>query len=266
MSATIIDIPEDDASITETDNHLSDQPQDTLEAIQPEEVTEEANDLPEKYQNKSVEDLVRMHQEAEKLVGRQGDEVGQLRRVVDDYIQQEIDKREDKTESVEEIDFFTDPDKAIESKINNHPAVKQAMAQAEKFNQASNLANLQRKYPKMEGYLQDDKFKEWVEGTDFRKALYTKANNEYDFQAADEMFGLWEERVSLVNQTATMEASDRSNQVRKASTGSGSGSRAGNGKKVYRRADIIKLMSTDPERYASMADEIQQAYADGRVK
>jgi hypothetical protein len=38
------------------------------------------------------------------------------------------------------------------------------------------------------------------------------------------------------------------------------------GKKIYRRADLINLQVTDPNRYASLADEIQSAYAEGRVK
>ena len=49
------------------------------------------------------------------------------------------------------------------------------------------------------------------------------------------------------------------------SESSTSGSSVG-GKKVYRRADLINLQMTDPARYAQMADEIQSAYAEGRVK
>ena len=37
-------------------------------------------------------------------------------------------------------------------------------------------------------------------------------------------------------------------------------------KPVYRRADLIRLRMQDPSRYESMAEEILQAYADGRVK
>jgi hypothetical protein len=37
-------------------------------------------------------------------------------------------------------------------------------------------------------------------------------------------------------------------------------------KRVYRRADLIRLKMTDPARYESLSDEIMQAYADGRVK
>src|SRR5512137_200187 len=44
------------------------------------------DDIPEKYRNKSVKDIIAMHQEAEKFIGKQGGEVGDLRKVVDDFI------------------------------------------------------------------------------------------------------------------------------------------------------------------------------------
>jgi hypothetical protein len=265
--ATIIDTVEEDTTDTTADNQTTDQ-QDNFQIPydEPEKETQEEDDLPDKYKGKSLKEVAAMHQEAERLVGRQGDEVGQLRKVVDDYIQTEIDKREVTKEPAEEVDFFTDPDKAIESKISNHPAVKQAVEQAEKFKQANSIAALQRKYPKMETHLNDPKFQEWIGGSEYRKNLFSKANNQYDIGAAEEMFGAWEERLSVVDQTVNAEASSRSAQVRQASTGSAGGSRAASGKKTYRRADIIKLMRTDPDRYQELSAEIMAAYSDGRVK
>ena len=53
----------------------------------PQEPTPESEDtIPEKYQGKSTAEIVRMHQEAEKLLGKQSGEVGELRSVVDSYI------------------------------------------------------------------------------------------------------------------------------------------------------------------------------------
>ena len=49
-------------------------------------------------------------------------------------------------------------------------------------------------------------------------------------------------------------------------TGGARGSAEGSRKKVYRRADIIKLMRTDPERYQALSEEILKAYSEGRVK
>ena len=57
-----------------------------------------------------------------------------------------------------------------------------------------------------------------------------------------------------------------SSQVKAANTGNVRGSAEGSRKKVYRRADIIKLMKTDPDRYQALSDEIMAAYAEGRVK
>jgi hypothetical protein len=38
------------------------------------------------------------------------------------------------------------------------------------------------------------------------------------------------------------------------------------GKKIYRRADLIRLKMTDPNRYDALSDEIMAAYQEGRVK
>ena len=41
-----------------------------------EQVTPSEPEIPDKYQGKSAQELVQMHQEAEKLLGRQSSEVG----------------------------------------------------------------------------------------------------------------------------------------------------------------------------------------------
>jgi len=93
---------------------------------QPEEETvaeESIPDVPEKYQGKSVEELVAMHQQAEQKIGSQGNEVGELRKIVDDFITaQTVNPQEEQSSA--DIDFFTDPDRAIEDKISKHPAIK----------------------------------------------------------------------------------------------------------------------------------------------
>ena len=58
---------------------------------EPEQETPQEEDIPDKYKGKSTADIVRMHQEAEKLLGKQSGEVGELRSVVDNYIQTQLD-------------------------------------------------------------------------------------------------------------------------------------------------------------------------------
>lgn len=75
--------------------------------VEAKEETKPEDDLPEKYKGKSLKDIVLMHQEAEKLIGRQGSEVGELRKVVDDFIKTQTSKDSDTKETeVNDYDFF----------------------------------------------------------------------------------------------------------------------------------------------------------------
>ena len=236
-----------------------------------EEVTEqpqEQSTIPEKYQGKSLEEVVQMHQEAEKLLGRQSGEVGELRKVVDDYISSQTPTQapQQTVEPEEDIDYFTDPQGAVNRAIENHPKIREAEQYTEQYKKQSSLATLQAKHPDMQKILGDPKFAEWIKASKIRTQLFVAADQQYDADAADELFSLWKERKVVAQQTANVEKQARKQTLKAASTGNARGSSQGTRKKVYRRADIIKLMRTDPDRYTALADEIMAAYAEGRVK
>jgi len=253
----------------EEDNNETDavEQQETFESHE-EEVAQPVSNIPEKYQGKSLEEVVQMHQEAEKLMGKQSSEVGELRRVVDDYIQAQLSQQQAPVQQQEEddIDFFTDPKSAVSKAIENHPKIREAEQYTQHYKKQSALAQLQSRHPDMQNILQDNKFAEWIKGSKVRTQLFVQADQQYDYDAADELFSLWKERAQVAQQTANVEKQARKQQVKSASTGNARGTGEGTRKKVYRRADIIKLMKTDPERYQSLSNEIFQAYAEGRVK
>jgi hypothetical protein len=118
----------------------------------------------------------------------------------------------------------------------------------------------------MQAILGDPKFAEWIKASKIRTQLFVAADQQYDSDSADELFTLWKERKVVAQQTADVEKQARKQTLKAASTGNARGSSQGTRKKVYRRADIIKLMRTDPDRYTALADEIMAAYAEGRVK
>lgn len=236
-----------------------------------EEVTEqpqEQSTIPEKYQGKSMEEIVQMHQEAEKLLGRQSGEVGELRKVVDDYISQSITTQapQQTVEPEEDIDYFTDPQGAVNRAIENHPKIREAEEYTVQYKQQAALATLNTKHPDMQEILGDSKFAEWIKASKIRTQLFVAADQQYDADAADELFTLWKERRAVTQQTAVVEKQARKQQLKSANTGNARGSNETTRKKIYRRADIIKLMRTDPDRYTALADEIMAAYAEGRVK
>ena len=244
--------------------------QNEVNEIQQEEVEQpQEPNLPDKYQGKSLEEVVQMHQEAEKLLGRQSSEVGELRKVVDDYIStqtQPIAPQQRHVEPEDDIDYFTDPQAAVNRAIENHPKIREAQQYTEQYKKQSSLATLQAKHPDMQTILNDPKFAEWIKASKIRTQLFVAADQQYDSDAADELFTLWKERKTVAQQTAKVEKQARKQTLRAANTGNARGSSAGARKKVYRRSDIIKLMKTDPERYQALSDEILTAYAEGRVK
>ena len=229
---------------------------------------ETQSEIPDKYKGKSAEDLVRMHQEAEKLLGRQSSEVGELRQVVDSYIQTQLSNQQapQQQETVDEVDFFSDPEEAVKRAIDNHPKIREAENISKQYQKTTALSQLQQDHPDMQNILTDDKFAEWIKGSKIRTQLYVQADKQYDYEAAHELFTLWKERKQVVQQTANAEKQGRKQAVKNASTGAATGSSETKTRKIYRRADIIKLMRTDPERYQSLSDEIMKAYQEGRVR
>ena len=253
---------EDNVDEIET-NEVNEIQQETVEQPQ------EEPSLPDKYQGKSLEEVVQMHQEAEKLLGRQSSEVGELRKVVDDYISTQTQQSAPQPQHVEpeeDIDYFTDPQKAVNRAIENHPKIREAEQYTADYKKQSALAALNNKHPDMQEILSDSKFAEWIKASKIRTQLFVAADQQYDADSADELFTLWKERKTVAQQTAQVEKQARKQTLKAANTGNARGSSEGTRKKVYRRADIIKLMRTDPERYQALSEEILQAYAEGRVK
>jgi len=261
---------EDNEEAVETEEFATLGEEEAREAKAPveaeaEEPTEE--DLPEKYKGKSASDIARMHQELEKRLGQQSQEVGELRRHFDEYVQSSIAKQSAPEVVEEEVDFFADPAKAVARAIENHPTLQQAQQVAAEMAKSQALAKLKATHPDMNEVLQEDGFKEWVQGSEIRRGLYEQADRSYDFAAANELLTLYKERKGVVAQTAQVEKQHQKNEVKKASTGSARSNPEGTqSRKVYRRRDIIELMNTDPKRYEALMPEIMKAYEEGRVK
>lgn len=242
--------------------------EEVVEEVEQEQ--EEEDDLPEKYKGKSAAEIAKMHRELESRMGQQSAEVGELRRAFDEMVKNSIQAQNSATpepEAVEDVDFFADPSAAVKRAIENHPSLKQAQAVAAEMAKSQALAKLQAQHPDMKEVLADANFRDWVQASTFRQQMYQQADQQYDFEAANELLSLYKDRKGVVNQTKQVEKVAQKQAVKKASTGSSRTAAAGKSpKKTYRRADIIELMKTNPKRYEALSDEIMQAYAEGRVK
>ena len=82
------------------------------EEVKAEEVKTEP-EIPEKYKEKTLQDVIAMHQEAEKLIGRQGTELGELRRVANSYVQSQPQAKQTEVKETSDDDFFYNPKQAV---------------------------------------------------------------------------------------------------------------------------------------------------------
>lgn len=240
-----------------------------FDAVERKEAQEEAPPerpkIPSKYEGKSLEDIMTMHQEAEKLIGRQAQEVGEVRKLADELLKQQLYKKTEEPAIDNEIDFFEDPKTAVRNAVDKHPDVLAAKQAAEQFKQMQSQTALQKKHPDFADVVNDSEFIDWVKGSKLRVQMYTQANTSFDFDSADELLSTFKQiRNVKTSQTRTDGAEALKANMRAATVdtgGTGESSR-----KVYRRADLIRLRMTDPARYETLEPEIRQAYAEGRVK
>jgi hypothetical protein len=235
-------------------------------------VSEQVEELPEKYRGKSAIEIAKMHQEAEKLIGRQANEVHEVRSLADQLLKQQLDSKAKEAKPLEESledDFFADPASAVNRQVEKHPAVLEARQAALEMKRMKTAQQLSTKHPDFATIASDSGFQDWVKSSAIRLNLFAKADAEFDFESADELLSTYKELKQIrqqnqVQQTADVESKSQE-QAMKAATvdvgGAGETSR-----KVYRRADLIKLRITDPDRYMQLSDEIMAAYAEGRVK
>ena len=270
MAATFTDTQEE---LFEASDITQQETQQVAEEPQTETVQEAApaeENLPTKYKGKSLDEIIRMHQEAEKLIGRQAQEVGEVRKLADELIKRQLDnKKEVEVTKEDEIDFFEDPKKAVSRAVESHPAIQEAKQQALLLKQQQTLTKLQQEFPDFQQTVADPSFAEWIKASPVRMRLYAAADADFDFDSASELLTSWNyvkpKAVAPASAPAPEIKAAQKAAVKSATVDVGSNTGATSAK-VYRRADLIRLQLEDPDRYYQLQDEIMAAYAQGRVK
>ena len=225
-----------------------------------------SNDIPDKYRGKELSDIIKMHQEAEKLIGKQAQEVGEVRKLADELIKQNLaGKPQPIKEEEPEVDFFENPQAAVRKTVDNHPDVLAARQAGQEFKKMQIQQKLASEHPDFTQIVQDPDFANWVKSSPIRIGLYAKADGEFDYDSANELLSTYKQLKGVkAKQTTDAGETQRKSNLKAATVDVGGSGESG--KRVYRRADLIRLKMTDPNRYDALSDEIMQAYQEGRVK
>jgi hypothetical protein len=275
--ATFIDPQEEELqeqeqvnSIPEPTEQTVDNTEEVVNASPPEDVETE---VPNKYKGKTLEEIVKMHQEAEKLIGRQAQEVGEVRKLADELIKRQLESKptpDAKVAEEEDVDWFAEPEKAVRNAVDKHPAVREAQETVQRFKQQEFMTKLQSDFPGFQTTVADPEFAQWIQASPVRLRLYAAADN-LDFDSAYELLNTWKlvkpapvEQKPQVQAVSAEVKADRAAAMKAVAVDTGS---TGNvSAKIYRRSDLIRLQLEDPQRYMDMQPEIMSAYAEGRVR
>jgi len=223
-------------------------------------------ELPEKYRDKSLDEIVRMHQEAEKLIGKQAQEVGEVRKLADELIRQNLGSKQQPIRQDEpEIDFFEDPKKAVQKTVDSHPDIIAARQATLELKRTQIQQKLAQEHPDFGDIAKDQDFANWVKSSPVRIELFKRADAEFDYDSANELLSTYKQLRGVKKQQSEASNEATRKQSLKA-VGVDVGGSGESSRKVYRRADLIRLKMQDPNRYDALSDEIMQAYAEGRVR
>lgn len=263
----------DDSTITDTTAPTAEEIMDQVaEAVDAPEA-EESPEIPSKFAGKSTQEIIDSYTNLEKELGRKAQEVGELRKLSDSFLQAEVSRNtqnpQDNTPletKDNDVDFFDDPNKAVNDMIENHPKFREFQQFQAQQAQAGAEARLKQTHPDFTEVVQDKAFQEWVQDSPIRIQMF-QAADAYNFDAANELLTNWKDR-SMISKTQEVKEKaevERKEALKAGTAESRTSSGSSKGGKTYRRADLIRLKMENPSRYESLQDEIYAAYAEGRV-
>ena len=277
MSIVVETAPSDAAPITDIQEQITEETTQDIQAeetLQPEENfnREVQSNIPEKYAGKTTEDLIQMHQNFEKMQATQNTELGEQRALIQTL--QDAKKAAEAISPQEEAvnfedQFYSDPANAVNKAIENHPELIEARKERTIQAQQHQVSVLEKAYPDWQEKVATKEFQNWVGESTIRTEMFKKADSDYRPDYAIELFDMYD-KVNMIDNTKKVQQEETAKREKalkatSSETRSSSDSSLG-GKKIYRRADLINLQVSDPSRYASLSDEIQLAYAEGRIK
>lgn len=189
-----------------------------------------------------IEQLRQENNRLKHTVGDQGNQIGDLRKLVTDSLPKEED------------DWDYDPqEKEIRSLKSEIGQIKQTEA----------LRQLEGDFPGFRELPNNQEFQDWIQESPVRADLYRRADG-MDLSAAREMLALWKEREKIREELQVQGTTQRRQALKNATMEKGSS--GGQRKQYYSRQELIDMRWREPDRFAAEWPEIQKAYAEGRVR
>jgi len=196
-------------------------------------------------QQTDIEAIQKENEHLKYKLGKQSEDVGELRKLVDQYILKE---------EVNPDKYAEDPIGTMEKLMEQK--VKPLQEKISSYEESSARQKLEQAHPDYESVVQDPGFQEWVKSSNVRTAAFQSAVSG-NLEAGIDLIG--EFKNAKPNREAALDVATAQNKGGSRDTGV----RESN---FYKRADIIRKKIEDPQWYRAHQDEIMAAYREGRVK
>lgn len=238
------------------------------------EVSNDEDNLPEKYRGKTAKEIAEMHINAEKLNGRLANELGQYKRHADAWLDKQLEqshgkasKEDEEDEEIDEITLLRDPNAAVSKVVDKR--VKKIEDRLEQRDKAAYEAEFSRRYD-VEKYVTDEGFNAWLakSPTRLRKAEVARdyeGNWRASIEAAIELFDSYDEYKELVTPKEKPAEKPKAPDVSIAHAESAA--EVGTAGKSYEftRSQLLDMRMTDRDKFDRLQPKIIKAIQEGRV-
>lgn len=230
--------------------------------------------IPERFRGKTPEEIAAAYIELESSFGRQGQELGVLRKTVDTLIESRTKVQEQpakaperKPVTVDEI--YDNADESIRRVVReeSQSRIEELEQRLQMADRRAALAVFEAKHPDYRKLVTDSSFTDWIKASPYR-VRQAVAADAGDLDAADELFSTYAE-VAGAKAQATSQS--RKAAVKEAALESSGGSSPAPVEKFSRsklESMRIRARRGDPEaeRYMQAnGEDILRAYAEGRI-
>ncbi len=244
-------------------------------------------ELPEKFQGKSLADVIEMYTNLESEYGRQGNQLGEYRTMTDRFLTIEEKRLDDLQKSgapqpeeikIDPTEFLSDPTRVMNEYYEQRKSQDTAYQALEnRLNQLEGqLGQVQvaQTYEDVDQITADPQFHAWVKASPHRQGIAVNAIQNRDANSLSFLLSEWKERQALLNQGQPAQEQDplqtqQQQEIQAAqqvSTETGStGNATSSNKPRFSRAKLVQLKINNPDEYERMNDQIVLAYHEGRV-
>lgn len=265
------------ADYIEKDKDLESEIQDAAEAQ--DQRDEDGFKIPDRFRKKTKADIAASYVELEKAYSQQGNDMGTLRQTVDQMLElqsqtQSTSPEQDSTaDPVTVDDIYEDADgnirRVARDEVSNEIDELKTEVQGLKRDKA--LASLNTKFPDWQTLAQSPEFMNWVRDSDYRARLAVQADQNFDFDAAEVLLGMYYDSNAPKQEQEIEPEVDNSQQLRDAMLESTSPPPT-ELVDTFSRYELMekriasKRGDLKAERWlAANAESIANAYAEGRI-